>query len=171
MKVVNMPIDQVIPYDNNPRDNEDAVEPTANSIKEFGFQQPIVVDKDHVIIVGHTRLQAARFLQLSEVPVVIADGLSKKQADAYRLADNKTGDLSVWENKKLLEELDKLGDEDIFTGFTMSDVFDDVLDESDNTVLDDNDEGVTYSLNFKTQDKNMFDKILDYIDEVSMVNG
>ncbi|WP_240164401.1 ParB N-terminal domain-containing protein [Limosilactobacillus mucosae] len=90
-----VPIDSVKPYENNPRDNDGAVEATANSIKEFGWQQPIVVDKDMVVIAGHTRLKAAKQLGLKHVPIVVAD-LSEEQAKAYRLADNKTGELADW---------------------------------------------------------------------------
>lgn len=105
MDVQNWPLDRVTPYENNPRDNDDAVDATANSIKEFGWQQPIVVDKDGVIIVGHTRLKAAKQLGLDQVPVVVADNLSEEQAKAYRLADNKTGELADWDEDMLSDEL------------------------------------------------------------------
>ena len=102
-------VGDLIPYHNNPRHNDEAVEAVANSIREFGFQQPIVVDKDNVIIVGHTRLKAAKSLGLETVPVIVAD-LSEEKANAYRLADNKTGELATWD----LEALDiELGDLDI----------------------------------------------------------
>lgn len=127
MKVIEMDISEVKPYENNPRINEGGVEATANSIKEFGWQQPLVVDKDHVIIVGHTRLKAAEKLGLKKVPVVVAGGLSEDQVKAYRLADNKTGELSDWNIDMLeielggIEELD-MGD----FGFDDSvDIFDD----------------------------------------------
>lgn len=113
MKVIEVPIDQVKPYENNPRINDDAVEVTANSIKEFGWQQPIVVDKDNVIIVGHTRLKAAKKLKLKKVPVVIADTLSEQQAKAYRLADNKTGEFADWDVELLDIELDDIVDFDM----------------------------------------------------------
>lgn len=105
MKVENWDISKVKPYEKNPRNNDDAVEATANSIKEFGWQQPIVVDNDGVIIVGHTRLKAAKKLKLEKVPVTVADNLTEEQAKAYRLADNKTGDLAEWENDLLQQEL------------------------------------------------------------------
>lgn len=106
MQVENWKIDKVIPYENNPRKNDEAVEYVANSIKEFGFQQPLVVDSDGVLIVGHTRLRAAQELGLKEVPIVVADNLSPEQAKAYRLADNKTGEKSWWDWGKLNEELE-----------------------------------------------------------------
>lgn len=131
MKVVNMQIDQVIPYDNNPRDNEDAVEPTANSIKEFGFQQPIVVDKDNVVIVGHTRLLAAKSLNMTEVPVVVADTLTVEQVKAYRLADNKTNEFADWDLGKLENELDSIDDLDMNVfGFEDNEI-DDSSEETD----------------------------------------
>ena len=86
MKVQNKPIDDLIPYHNNPRKNQ-AIDKVASSIKEYGFQQPIVVDKDMVVIVGHTRLLGAKKLGLKEVPIVVAD-LGEAKAKAYRLADN-----------------------------------------------------------------------------------
>lgn len=113
MKVIEVSIDQVKPYENNPRINDDAVQETANSIKEFGWQQPIVVDKNNVVIVGHTRLKAAKKLKLKKVPVVIADTLSEQQVKAYRLADNKTGELADWDVELLDIELDDIVDFDM----------------------------------------------------------
>ena len=112
LKVENWDIGKVKPYANNPRNNDDAVEATANSIKEFGWQQPIVVDNDGVIIVGHTRLKAAKRLGLKQVPVTIAENLTDEQVKAYRLADNKTGELAVWD-KTLQAELDDISDIDM----------------------------------------------------------
>lgn len=97
MQVQSMKIDEVKPYPNNPRNNDDGVEAVANSIKEFDWQQPIVVDKDNVIIVGHTRYKAAKKLGMDKVPVVVASNLSDEQVRAYRLADNKTGELTDWD--------------------------------------------------------------------------
>lgn len=139
------------------------VDAVAKSIQEFGWQQPIVVDKDGVIIVGHTRYKAAQKLGLDKVPVVTADKLSDKQVKAYRLADNKVADKTIWDNKKLLDELDSIGD-DVFTGFTASDIFDDVLDETQNDVLQNNEAGVTYSLSLKTQNKQLFERVKELVE-------
>lgn len=109
-KVVMMNIKDVTPYDNNPRQNDAAVKSVANSIKQFGFKQPIVVDKDNVIIVGHTRLKAAKRLKLKEVPVIVADDLNDDQVRMYRLADNRVGELADWDSDALMAELDKLND-------------------------------------------------------------
>ena len=89
------PIDQVKPYPGNPRINDKAIAPVAASIKEFGWQQPIVCDKNYVVIVGHTRLAAAKALGLKEVPVTIAHDLDEEQAKAYRLADNRTNQNAI----------------------------------------------------------------------------
>lgn len=113
MQVQSMKISEVKPYDKNPRKNDDGVEAVANSIKEFGWQQPIVVDKDNVIIVGHTRYKAAKKLGMDKVPVVVADNLSPEQVKAYRLADNKTGELTDWDMGLLDDELADIGDIDM----------------------------------------------------------
>ena len=105
--------EDVKPYENNPRINDGAVDATANSIKEFGWKQPIVVDKEGVIIVGHTRLKAAKKLGMEKVPVLVAKDLSSEQADAYRLADNKTGEISEWNMDMLGEELSQIEDIDM----------------------------------------------------------
>ena len=112
MNIVNMKITDIRPYEKNPRHNEGAVEAVARSIKEFGWQQPIVVDKDMVVIVGHTRLKAAEQLGLTEVPVVVADHLTPEQVQAYRIADNKTGEIAEWDFALLPMELKDLQNAD-----------------------------------------------------------
>ena len=109
MEVREWPISDVRPYKDNPRKiPKEAVERVAASIREFGFQQPIVVDVDGVVIAGHTRLKAAESLGLEEVPVVVAEGLSPEKAKAYRLADNKTAEASSWDESLLGKELDEI---------------------------------------------------------------
>ena len=108
MKIENRKITDIHPYGNNPRNNAAAVKPVANSIKEFGWQQPIVVDKNGVIIVGHTRYKAAKLLKLKEVPVLVADNLTDEQVKAYRIADNSTGEVAVWDIPLLNVELQGL---------------------------------------------------------------
>ena len=117
MKVKTVSIDTIKPYENNPRNNDDAVDAVANSIKEFGWQQPIVVDIGGVIIAGHTRYKAAKKLKLKEVPIVVADSLSEEQVKAYRLADNKVGELAEWNTKKLDDEMQELLDSIDMTNF------------------------------------------------------
>lgn len=99
--IVYMKLDDIKPYENNPRKNDEAVQYVANSIKEFGFKVPIVVDKKGTIVAGHTRYKASKELGLKEVPVIIADDLTEEQIKAFRIADNSTGEISWWDWKKL----------------------------------------------------------------------
>lgn len=136
MKVEAKSIDEIKPYENNPRDNDDAVDAVANSIKEFGWQQPIVVDNEGVIIAGHTRYKAAKKLGLKHVPVVVADDLTPDQVKAYRLADNKTAELADWDMDLLNEELDQIRDIDM-SQFGFDDLDSLELEDAD-TAKDDN---------------------------------
>ena len=111
MEIKNIAVNDIMPYEHNPRKNEDAVEYVMNSIRDFGFKQPLVLDENHVIIVGHTRWMAAKRLGMKEVPCVIASDLSEEKARAYRLADNKTNEIAEWDNKELQAELDALYEE------------------------------------------------------------
>lgn len=132
MKVINVPINSIKPYENNPRNNDQGVDAVAKSIKEFNWQQPIVVDKDKVIIVGHTRYKAAKKLGMDKVPVVVADGLSPEQVKAYRLADNKTGELTDWDESLLDEELNDILDIDMSDfGFEDEEAEDAALDDAE----------------------------------------
>lgn len=124
MKIEMMAIDKVIPYARNPRRNESAVDKVAASLKEFGWRQPIVCDKELVVIVGHTRLLAAKKLQMTDVPVHVAD-MTPAQAKAYRLADNRTSEFAEWDNDLLKLELADLSDMDFnvdLTGFSIDDI-------------------------------------------------
>jgi DNA modification methylase len=102
------PIDAIRPYEGNPRVNDDAVDAVARSLAEFGFRQPIVVDADGVIIVGHTRWKAARKLGLAKVPVHVATDLPPEKVKAYRIADNQTATLAEWDFELLPVELKDL---------------------------------------------------------------
>lgn len=108
MKIEWIDVDRLVPYERNPRQNDQAVEAVARSIREYGFQQPIVVDADGVIIVGHTRWKAARKLGLEKVPVHVATDLTPEQVKAYRIADNKTAELAEWNWELLPIELGEL---------------------------------------------------------------
>ncbi|HEY7159185.1 MAG TPA: DNA modification methylase [Gemmataceae bacterium] len=121
MQVELRPISSIKPYENNPRLNDAGVDAVAASIRQFGFRQPIVVDEDGVIIVGHTRYKAGLKLGLEEVPVHVAIGLTPAQAKAYRIADNQTATLSSWDDDKLPLELAQLQQMDFdlnLTGFS-----------------------------------------------------
>ena len=108
MDIKQIPINDIKPYDKNPRKNDLAVDKVAASIKEFGFQQPIVTDKNGVIIVGHTRYKAAIKLGLTDIPVLYANNLTNEQVKAYRLSDNKTNEFSEWDIDLLVGELGEL---------------------------------------------------------------
>lgn len=113
MKIQQRKITDIKPYPNNPRKIPDkAINAVARSLEEFGFRQPIVVDDDDVIIIGHTRLQAAAKLGMTKVPVHVAEGMAPEKARALRLADNKTGELAKWDDDKLLAEVQALRDVD-----------------------------------------------------------
>lgn len=108
-----MPVDSLVPYEKNPRYNDGAVEFVANSIKAFGFRNPILVDKDMVVIAGHTRIKAAKRLGLAAVPVIVCDDLPPEKVAALRLADNKTAELAAWDETALQEELDSIAGLDL----------------------------------------------------------
>lgn len=116
LKIEYIDIEKLIPYINNPRINDEAVDVVAASIKEFGFKNPILIDKENVIIAGHTRLKAAKKLGLKEVPVIRVEDLTDRQIKAFRIADNKTTEFAEWDMELLELELEEL--EDMFTGFS-----------------------------------------------------
>jgi ParB-like chromosome segregation protein Spo0J len=125
MKVKNTKIDLIIPYESNPRDNSAAVEKVADSLKEFGWQQPIVVDENNVILAGHTRHLAAMSLGMKNVPVHTAEGLTEAQKKAYRIIDNKTSELAEWDKELLKSEFAALQDLDFdlqLTGFDLDEI-------------------------------------------------
>ena len=111
MNIIELPIDSIIPYENNPRDNDEAVEFVANCIRRFGFRNPIQVDENNVILCGHTRLLACLSLGMETVPCIRHEGLTEAEKAAYRLADNKVAEIAKWDFGKLDEELSKVGDE------------------------------------------------------------
>lgn len=105
LNVVMMKTSDLIDYKNNPRKNDKAVEAVANSINSFGFKVPVIIDKNNVLVCGHTRVKAAKKLGIEEIPVIIADDLNEDQIKAFRIADNKTAELADWDMDKLAEEL------------------------------------------------------------------
>ena len=105
MQVITKKVEVLTPYEKNPRKNDDAVQYVAESIKEFGFKVPIVIDSNNVIVAGHTRFKAAKKLNITEVPCIVADDLSEEQIKAFRLADNKVSEFSKWDNSLLDAEL------------------------------------------------------------------
>lgn len=120
MEIKNIKLDELIPYEKNPRLNDKAVKYVAESIKEFGFKVPIVIDKNNVIVAGHTRYKASIELGLTEVPCIVADDLTEEQVKAFRLADNKVGEIAEWDFNLLAEELQGIDDLDMEAfGFEM----------------------------------------------------
>lgn len=113
LEIKYIPIDDIKPYKNNPRLNEEAIPYVMNSIKEFGFKNPIILDENNVIVAGHTRLESAKRLDMEEVPVIYADDLTEEQIKAFRLADNKVAEKSLWNYIKLDEELENILDIDM----------------------------------------------------------
>ena len=120
LQIEYLPTDSLVPYINNPRVNDRAIDAVAGSIAEFGFKNPIIVDRDNVIIAGHTRLLAARKIGLDQVPVIRAEDLTEKQVKAFRIADNRTAEFSEWDDELLAMELEGL--EDMFTGFSEDEI-------------------------------------------------
>lgn len=116
-KIVMKKINEILPYDNNPRINDEAVDAVANSIKTFGFRNPIIVDKNNVIIAGHTRLLASKKLGLERVPVIVVTDLTDDEIKALRLADNKTAEIAKWDMGKLSVELANINMDMLQFGF------------------------------------------------------
>lgn len=125
IKIIYKSTDKIVPYKNNPRLNDEAVEPVANSIKQFGFKVPIIVDSNNIVVAGHTRLKAAKQLGMDKVPCIIASDLTEEQIRAFRLVDNKVSELADWDYEKLEEELANINsiDMNIFD-FDMSEIND-----------------------------------------------
>ena len=125
MKIVEKLISEIQEYANNPRRNDDAVYFVANSIREFGFRAPIIIDSTNTIIAGHTRLKAAKSLDLKTVPCVVADDLTEEQVRAYRLVDNRVAEMAVWDEPLLSEALDFIGDAFDMIDFGFEEIKDD----------------------------------------------
>lgn len=113
MQIINKDINDLKEYENNPRDNSESIMKVANSIREFGFKVPIVIDKDNVIVAGHTRYRASLVLGLTEVPCIMVDTLSDEQIRLFRIVDNKSGEYSSWDYFLLDEELEKINNIDM----------------------------------------------------------
>lgn len=176
MQIVEKLLSDLKPYERNPRNNTAAVEPVAKSIAEFGFKVPLVIDKNGVIIAGHTRYKAAELLELEKVPCIIADDLTPEQIKAFRLADNKVAEFAEWDFALLADELEELTAFDL--DFSMSDFgFEDDAEKrdfghiaellqtglgSEKTTLEKEVFGVTF--NFPVADKAV---VMDYISKKS----
>lgn len=134
MNIVYKKLGEITPYEKNPRKNSAAVPYVMESIKKFGFKVPIVIDKDGVIVAGHTRYNASKQLHFEEVPCIIADDLTKEQVKAFRLADNKVAEQSMWDMELLYDQLVEITDIDMavfgFSGIEDVDI-DDLFTEAE----------------------------------------
>lgn len=108
IKIIEKSIDELVPYENNARINDKAVDIVANSIKEFGFKNPCIIDKNNVLVAGHTRVLACKKLGIDKVPCIVADDLTEEQIKAFRIADNSSAQIAEWDIDKLMKELDTI---------------------------------------------------------------
>ena len=130
MQIISKNIEEIKEYENNPRNNDNAVEYVARSIKDFGFKMPIIIDKNNVIVAGHTRYKAAKELNLTEVPCIVADDLTDEQIKAFRLVDNKSAELAEWNLELLNIELENIHDIDMnLYNFELSELLDNVIED------------------------------------------
>ena len=180
MEIVNKKITELKPYEKNPRNNEDAVKYVKNSIEQFGFRVPIVISKDNVIIAGHTRYKACKELGMKEIPCVIADDLTEEQIKAFRIADNKVGEIAFWDNDVLAEELKGLdfdmtdfgfGDFElnILTGDYEPDDYDDDLIEEYSKDESELLAKKRLIINYETEDEEEFLKKLFKVDQLKVL--
>ena len=169
MQIYDKRLDEIKPYENNPRNNDNAVDAVANSIREFGFKVPIVVDSDGVIVAGHTRYKAAKKLGLKTVPCIVADDLNEEQINAFRLADNKVGEIATWDLDTLKVELDNIGEIDLSgMGFDLNDdkPAEDIIEPTEKEI-----NGYQFVHYMVTVDINHHDKIIDLIDQLKEIEG
>ena len=169
MQIYDKRLDEIKPYENNPRHNDNAVDAVANSIREFGFKVPIVVDSDGVIVAGHTRYKAAKKLGLQKVPCIVADDLTDEQVKAFRLADNKVGELATWDLDTLKVELDNIGEIDLSgMGFDLNDdkPAEDIIEPTEKEI-----NGYQYVHYMVTVDINHHDKIIGLINQLKEIEG
>lgn len=170
MEIVNIAVDKLVPYENNPRNNTEAIQYVANSIKEFGFKVPLVIDSDNVVICGHTRLLAAKQLGIKEVPCVVADDLTDEQIKAFRLADNKVSEIATWDLSALVDELKDINFIDMedfgFLGadYLRTDFFDEE-EEKDNSSDDKSEKEDTGKTVKVVCDDANYQQLIDFLDE------
>lgn len=160
MEIVEKNIDEIVPYNRNPRKNEDAVQYVKASLQEFGWKQPIVVDINNVIVVGHTRWLAAKELGLEKAPCLIASDLTDEQIKAYRLADNKTAEFASWDFELMDSEIADIIDIDM-TNFGFVDIDDaDMNDYEQNIKINDKFQIIKDCEN-EDEAENIYNKIME----------
>lgn len=171
MNIVEKNITELKEYENNPRNNDGAVEAVADSIKNFGFKVPIIIDSNNIIVAGHTRLKAAQRLGLSSVPCIVADDLTDEQIKAYRLADNKTGELAEWDFEMLEKELSELTAFDVdmsLYGFDET-IFEDGFSTDFELPDDDKPQTRTITLSLCEEQYNIAMACIDYVTENDLI--
>lgn len=164
MEIKDIKVSELKEYENNPRHNEEAVEAVAESIKQYGFKVPIILDRNGVIVAGHTRKRAAELLGLETVPCYIAADLTPEQVKAYRLADNKTGELATWDFEKLEQELAELTAFDVDMsqfGFDEA-IFDDGFSTDFELPDDDKPQTRTITLSLAEEQYQICESVIDY---------
>ena len=161
LKIEYVDIDSIKPYENNPRHNEEAIPYVMNSIKEFGFKNPIIIDKNNVIIAGHTRLESAKRLGMKEVPIIQADDLTEEQVKAFRLADNKVSEKAEWNFELLDEELENLDLDMSEFGFENIDIEENEIERKDLS----NKEFEKYEVIITCKDENEVQEIYEKLTE------
>lgn len=176
MNIIQEQVSNIKVYENNPRKNDQAVSAVAESIRSFGFKVPLVIDKENVIIAGHTRLKAAIRLGLEFVPCIVADDLTEEQVQAFRLADNKTGELAEWDFNALEAELFALQDIDMTSfGFEIEKISAD--DFGEDFSLPDGDTPSTRTITLSLSEEqyqiamNCHDYIKDNVEELHSFGG
>lgn len=165
MNITEVPINELKEYARNPRKNDASVEYVANSIREFGFKIPVVIDQGNTIVCGHTRVKAARNIGMKTVPCIIADDLTDEQIKAFRLADNKTAEFAEWDFTKLDVELMQIQGLDMQDfGFDFSEMPDVLIEKKELKPY----EKVFYLI---ACDVNLHDVVLPFINELREING
>ena len=154
MNIIELNINKLVPYEKNPRRNDEAVKYVENSIKEFGFKNPIIIDKDNVVVAGHTRLKAAKNLGLDTVPCIRADDLTDEQIKAFRLVDNKTAEFAEWDLDLLDDELDDIDSIDMNDlGFDNLNISDEEIEKEMEYLTQDKDRKFYVRLEFDTKEE------------------
>ena len=166
MEILEKKVSELKLYKNNPRDNDNAVRYVANSIKEFGFRVPIVIDGDNTIVCGHTRIKAAKTLGMKTVPCVVADDLTPEQIKAFRLADNKVGEFAEWDFEKLSAELAGVDFDMGEFGFLSVDDEEEIIEPEEKELRP-----YRKAHYLITIDINDHDKIVDVIDKLKKIEG
>lgn len=176
LNVKEISIDLISEYENNPRFNDEAVGKVAESIKEFGFKVPIIIDKDNVIIAGHTRYKAAKELGIEKVPCIVASDLTPEQVKAFRLADNKVSEFSSWDEGKLYNELMELQTMDFNIesfGFDIKEVMG--IEDNFNTDFElpdsDKPQSRTITLSLVEEQFNIINSCTDYVIENELIKN